>query len=140
VAYAIVVDAAWRTRSAVVSSSSANGRRELAIEADGVGGWRVDGAPAPALDGCLDIDLEASAFTNAFPVHRLGLAVGESGDAPAAYVTAPDLGVQRLAQRYTCVGDREFDYDSPEHGFAARLVFDASGLVRDYPGLAQRAL
>jgi hypothetical protein len=27
--------------------------------------------PAPQLAGCLDVDLEASAFTNALPVHRL---------------------------------------------------------------------
>ncbi len=31
----------------------------------------VDGEPAPHLDGVLDVDLESSALTNAFPVHRL---------------------------------------------------------------------
>jgi hypothetical protein len=144
VAYTIAVDEAWRTRSARVSSLWAGGRREASIEADCAGGWRVDGEAAPGLDGCLDVDLEASAFTNAFPVHRLGLAVGESADAPAAYVRAPDPDVERLEQRYTRIEDegphRRFDYEGPAFGFRAVLVYDESGLVLDYPGIAQRTL
>ena len=31
------------------------------------------------LDGCLDVDLESSSLTNAFPVHRLGLEIGRGG-------------------------------------------------------------
>ena len=40
------------------------------------------------------------AFANALPVHRLALAVGASAEAPAAYVRAVDLRVERLERRY----------------------------------------
>ena len=79
VRYDISVDAGWATRSARVWGRASSGLRELSLEADGAGRWRVDGAPAGHLDGCLDVDLESSSLTNAFPVHRLGLEVGEAG-------------------------------------------------------------
>jgi hypothetical protein len=76
VEYVITLDRDWLTKSALVYGRSASGRRELMLEADGAGAWTVNGAPAPEVDGCLDVDLEASSLTNAFPVHRLGLRVG----------------------------------------------------------------
>jgi hypothetical protein len=142
VRYRITLDGSWRTRGAQVSGRSASGLYELEVEADGSGGWRVNGAEAPHLEGCLDLDLESSACTNAFPVHRLGLEVGEAADAPAAYVRALDLSVERLEQRYHRMdhqGDgQRYDYTSPAFDFRAQLVYDQSGLVVDYPGIAVR--
>src|SRR5213596_2878096 len=76
VRYSVVLDRSWTTRSVHISGLAAPGGWDLRLEADGRGGWRLDGAPAPDLDGCLDVDLEASVFTNALPVHRLRLAAG----------------------------------------------------------------
>jgi uncharacterized protein len=64
------------------------------------GTWAVDGVERRDLADCPDVDLESSAVTNALPVARLGLAVGESGRALAAWVRA-DLTVERLEQMYT---------------------------------------
>src|SRR3954470_21098293 len=80
VAYALVLDAAWRTRRARIVQSTAGGEAVRELAADGGGRWRVDGTPAPELEGCLDVDLEASAVTNTLPLHRLPLVAG----APAA--------------------------------------------------------
>jgi hypothetical protein len=143
VSYAIDLDARWRTRRAVVSGRARHGRAERVLEADGEGRWTVDGRPRPDLDGCLDVDLESSSFTNAFPVHNLGLAVDEGAEAPAAYVRALDLGVERLEQRYVRLDDSaasgpRYDYTSPAFAFRCELAYDASGLVLDYPGIATR--
>lgn len=142
VRYALVVDESWRTHTAHVVSLSELGTREVRLEAEGKAGWRIDGRPAPHLDGCLDVDLEASAFTNALPVHRLGLDVGQRADAPAAYVRAPGLEVERLEQTYTRLPDEErrarYDYASPSFDYQDELVYDELGLVLDYPGIAVR--
>jgi hypothetical protein len=139
VGYAITVDGDWVTRSARVCGHA----RRLELAGDGAGRWRVDGQPAPHLDGCLDLDLESSSLTNAFPVHRLRLAVGQAADAPAAYVRALDLAVERLEQRYERLpddGGRQcYHYAAPRFDFECRLRYDASGLVLEYPGLALRA-
>jgi len=142
VRYEIEVDGAWRTRGARIRTQTLRGTTDITVEGDGEGRWRVDGAPAPALDGCLDVDLEASAATNAFPVGRLGLAVGAAAEAPAAYVRVLDPVVGRLEQRYERIADdgdrRRYRYTSPAFGFEAVLAYDAAGLVVDYPGIAIR--
>ena len=94
------------------------------------------------LSGCVDVDLEASACTNALPVNRLKLEVGQAADAPAVYVRARDLQVERLEQRYERLpnaGERaRYDYIAPRFDFRAVLVYDQFGLVLDYPGIAVR--
>jgi uncharacterized protein len=144
VRYSILLDPDWRTRRAHVVSRSAMGTRELELERDGAGGWLANGAPVPHIDACLDVDLEASAFTNAFPVRRLELTTGQSAQAPAAYVRAPDLRVERLEQSYRRIEDdgaqRRFEYVSPQFEFEAVLVYDRYGFVVDYPGIAVRVL
>ncbi len=139
----IILGAGWLTRSAVVSGRSASGAQELRLEAVGAGRWLLNGAVAPQLDGCLDVYLESSALTNAFPVDRLGLDIGQEGDAPAAYVRALDLSVERLEQRYVRLdndqGRERYRYTAPGFGFGCQLLYDEFGLVLDYPGIAVRA-
>jgi hypothetical protein len=143
VAYSIELGPDWVTRTARLSARSAGGVRELTIEHDGRGGWHANGTPLQCLDGCLDLDLESSALTNAFPVHRLGLEIGEEAEAPAAYVRAIDLSVERVEQRYARIEDdrerQRYRYESPGFGFECELSYDGSGLVLDYPGIATRA-
>jgi uncharacterized protein len=144
VRYEIATDLSWVTRSARVSCRTAAGRRDIALEADGDGGWLIDGTPAGHVAGCLDLDLEASAFTNTFPIQRLQLSVGDTAEAPAAYVRGADLELERLEQRYTRMADveesRRYDYVAPDLGFRAQLVYDKVGLVVDYPGIGVRVI
>jgi uncharacterized protein len=142
VGYVIEADDRWRTTRARVTSRSVAGRSTRVVESAGEGRWLVDGSPAPALDGCFDVDLESSACTNLLPVHRLALAVGAGADAPAAYVRAPGLEVERLEQAYRLLGDDDgprYGYTAPRFEADCVLAFDPSGLVVDYPGLATRA-
>jgi hypothetical protein len=143
VEYLIEVDAVWATRSARIRARSAEGLCSTRLEADGAGHWLVDSEPAPHLDGCLDVDLEASAMTNALPVRRMTLPVAAAAVAPAAYVRAPGLAVERLEQTYVRATDQDtsqrYDYAAPAFDFRSRLVYDQSGLVLEYPGIAVRA-
>ena len=118
VEYAIELDAGWATRSARIQGRSRTGSSSRLLEADGAGRWLVDGERAAHLDGCLDVDLESSAMTNALPVHRMALPAGARKDAPAAYVRAAGLGVERLEQTY-----------SRAPGQASRQCFDDKALV-----------
>ena len=141
--YEIQVDVGWRTRSARATGRSTTRARTRLLERNGEGRWRIDGEPAVHLDGCLDVDLESSAMTNALPVHRLALPTGATAQAWAAYVRAPDLSVERLEQQYTRTADRHghqrYDYTAPAFDFSCQLVYDEAGLVLAYPGIAVRA-
>ena len=138
VRYEIVLDERWHTRRAQVRGRSRGGAYTVELEADGEGRWEVDGVARPDLDGIFDVDLEASSLTNAFPVRRLALALGEASDAPAAYVRSLDGVVERLEQRYECIGERRYDYRSPAFDTHCELVYDEFGLVLDYPEIAVR--
>lgn len=144
VSYEIRLDHAWITRSTIVSGQSAVGTRSIRLDADGLGHWRVDGVAAPQLSGCLDVDLESSALTNAFPVHRLRL-LDVPVAVPAVYVRALDLSMDRLDQTYAHVrnaggadDETRYDYAAPAFDFTCTLVYDDAGLVLDYPGIATR--
>jgi uncharacterized protein len=142
--YAIELDEHWLTRTARIIGRSARGVRSRVLATDGNGNWLIDGTAADELDGCLDVDLESSAMTNTFPVHREELPQGQEASAPATYVRAVDLGIERLEQSYRRLPDEDqnrcFDYRSPAFDFQARLVYDPAGLALDYPGIAVRIL
>lgn len=142
VRYEIQLNADWSTRFARIGGRSATGGRSVILESVATGRWLIDDAPAPHLDGLVDIDLEASVVTNAFPMRRLELGVDQAADAPAVYVRAGDLTVGRLEQHYVRLPDgdetRRFRYSSLTFDFTAELEYDISGLVTTYPGLATR--
>jgi len=75
--------------------------------------------------------------------HRLALPTDARAAAPAAYVRAADPSVERLEQEYLRTTDQgahqRYDYAAPAFEFACRLVYDESGLVLSYPGIAVRA-
>jgi uncharacterized protein len=143
VTYQLEVDEAWRTRRAWIRSRTSTGWVEQLLESDGEGHWQIEGQSADQLDGCFDVDLEASALTNALPVHRLDLAVGGTAAAPAAYVRLADPQIRRLDQAYARVQDQHgrqtYDYEAPAFEFRCQLIYDRAGLVLEYPEIAVRA-
>ena len=63
----------------------------------------------------------------------MDLRAGDRASAPAAYVRALDLSVERLGQDYIRTADegghQRYDYAAPGFSFACRLVYDESGLI-----------
>jgi len=131
--YRVRCDPGWRTRHVEVTVLDPR-PRVLRLDADGRGSW----AGHPELEGCVDVDIYPSPFTNSLPVRRLGLAPGESAELTAAWVRVPELTVEPVRQRYTRVGEDRWRFEAVETGFAAELAVDGHGLVVDYPGLARR--
>ena len=91
--YALRCDAGWRVRTLeawVLGDQSA----ALALSSDGTGHWMgPDGTRVPALDGCFDVDLPSTVFTNTLPIRRLGMVPGWSEELNVVYVGVPDLSL-----------------------------------------------
>jgi hypothetical protein len=140
--YAVACDAAWLCRTVRVSLLD-EPRRGLDLRADGRGGWATAaGQPLPGLDGCLDVDIMVTPYTNTLPIRRLRLPPGATADLRVAYVVVPSLEVRVDRQRYTCLargatGGR-FRYEGLETGFTADVEVDEDGLVVDYAGVFRR--
>jgi len=135
--YTIRCDEQWRVTYAAFRVM---GGASLAIHGDGRGHWRnSDGRILDAIEGCIDLDLAASPFTNTLPIRRLGLKRGERRPIQVAYVAAPELLPVRVEQAYVCIEpDREYRYEGVFRNFTANLRVDEDGLVIDYPTLFRR--
>lgn len=116
---------------------------QLHLCTDGLGHW-TDGAGVayPALDGCTEVDFSRSPFTNTLPIRRLMLVPGQSADIQVVYISVPDLSIQPLKQRYTCLEQTAagglYRYEGLDSGFTVDLPVDAQGIVLDYPGYWKR--
>jgi uncharacterized protein len=143
IGYEIRCDGRWRVREVRAAAPDLE-RPVLELLADGEGRWkRRSGEPVPELDGCIDVDISATPFTNTLPIRRLGLRPGESAEVDVAYVRVPGLLVGPERQRYGCLEVRadngRYRFEALPSGFTAELPVDADGLVIDYPGLFRRA-
>jgi hypothetical protein len=136
--YRVLCDARWRVKAAHLALIGSD--RRVTLARDGAGGWTDgSGAALPALDGALDIDIEATPFTNTLPIRRLGLARGESAEILVAYVSIPALRVTAERQRYTRLDDgRRFRFEAAGGDFTRDIDVDEDGLVVVYPGLFRR--
>lgn len=133
-AYSIEWSATWTfDRIRIDLAAEAPGTLELTRSADGR--WQRNGRAAPELDGCDEVDLWPTPFTNSLPIRRLRLPPGAGAAITVAHVIAPELTVTRRPQRYRNLGNGLYRFESLDDGFTADLVTDASGLVVDYPGL-----
>jgi uncharacterized protein len=138
--FRIELDAGWATRKVDVWSVSQDGEHRLRLTVDDTGRWWRDGAHAPDLDGCVDVDVAATPLTNTFPINRLALlAVGGAKTAAVAWVDVPTLTATRVDQTYRRLADRRWQYSDEQHG-AFELFVDSDGLVVDYTGFATRVM
>jgi hypothetical protein len=143
--YVVEWDEGWAVRRARIEVLEEPGR-VMEIRADGRGHWTdaATGSPLP-LDGCVDIDIYPSPFTNTLPIRRLADAVvGHAVAIDVAWVLLPALTIQATPQVYTLLerggtGSR-WRFRAPGSDFTAELAVDDNGLVLDYPGIARRAL
>jgi uncharacterized protein len=136
--YRIECDARWhvtRLAARLTSGETLDLRREHAANT-----WiDANGKPLDALDGCIDVDLTATPFTNTLPIRRLRLEEGERHVIRVVYVRAPTLAVSVAEQAYTCIEpNRRYRYEGLDTGFTAELTVDDNCIVQDYPGLFRR--
>ena len=139
-AYRLAWDDSWRIRDAELVVSTERSRRSLKLHADGRGAWRDgDGRLIPDLEGCMDIDIWPTPFTNSFPVRRVPMAVGERREFRVAWVVAPELRLQPQLQAYTRLDQRRYRFENLDGtGFEAELAVDEDGVVLDYPDFFRR--
>ncbi|OWQ46170.1 hypothetical protein CDL60_16360 [Roseateles noduli] len=141
-AYRLDWDECWRLSEAALSLIDGEGAslRAMQLKTDGDGRWQDgEGRALADLDGCLDIDIWPTPFTNSFPIRRVPLAIGERREFRMAWVDGTTLTVRAQTQAYTRIEDRLFRFESLDgSGFTADLPVDEDGLVIDYPELFRR--
>ena len=134
--YVVRVDDRWRLRQFMLFRDLPEA--DLWLGVDPAGRWgEINGAYRPELDGCTEVDLSCTPFTNTLPIRRLRIEVGDAADLVVARVDHETLSVTPERQRYTRLALQRWRYED-ESGFSAELDVDEHGLVLDYPGLFRR--
>jgi uncharacterized protein len=153
--YTLVTAADFVATKVEVSTRGDGWQRSLTLTHSPSGGWTATtqsvGDPPLAPPGgevgqfaeALDPDLGLSPLFNTMPVlrHRIHQG-GLADDLTMLWISVPDLGLHRSAQRYTFV-DRLPEgalvrLEAIGDDFVADIVFDERGLVMNYPGIARR--
>ena len=139
-AYRLVWDDLWRLRGADMVVLSGGKTRSLHLRTNGEGHWsHADGDPLPELEGCMDIDIWPTPFTNSFPLRRSPLRVGQRREFRMAWIQAPDLAFKAQPQAYSRLEERLYLFENLDgSGFQAKLPVDEDCLVLDYPELFER--
>ena len=136
VTYHVTLGPDWSFRG--INLQALDGTR-LRLRSDGQGNWSDGtGVSLPELEGCHDIDLSGSPFTNTLPIRRATFTPGEAQHFRMAFIALDSFMVMPHAQVYTRLDDRHFRYLSPESGFTTELTVDADGFVVSYPHLFER--
>jgi hypothetical protein len=137
VSYVIRLSPTWKTRQFLLFRDQHE--PDLWLGTDGNGHWgEMNGAHRTDLDGCTDIDLHVTPFTNSLPIRRLQLDSGDAADITAALVDVDTLGVIPVRQRYEHLPTGEWRKVHVPTGVAVDFRVDPYGLVHDEPDLFRR--
>lgn len=137
VSYVLRLSPTWNVRQFLLFRDS--DEPDLWLGTDGGGRWgEVNGAHRPDLDGCTDIDLHATPFTNSLPIRRLQLDPGDGAHVTVALVDVETLGVIPVDQRYEHMPSGAWRKTHQRTGSSIEFRVDRYGLVHDEPGLFRR--
>lgn len=140
--YQIDTNLQWQVQHLKIELLDQNSKK-LQLKINGAGHWQEgDGTPIPELDGCIDVDLSATPFTNTLAIRRLALQPGNPQDLSVVYVTVPEMKFRAVPQRYTCLETNSqggiYKYEGLLRKFSADLLTDRDGLVIEYPNAFRR--
>jgi hypothetical protein len=133
--YFIVCDAIWHTRRAEVTGSVGDEDINFDLSVDAHHRWQVNGVAKPAVDGCIDLDLNFSPATNLIPIRRLNLEDGARREVKAAWLRFPSFELEPLSQVYERLSEFKYHYSSRGGDFVTELTVNKVGFVTVYPQL-----
>ena len=134
--YEIQLDPDWTFRSLVLRRHDG---RVMRLVSNGEGDWKLDGRRAPGLEGCVDVDLSGTPFTNTLPMRRRWFEIGTPQRFDMAWIPLDTLEPFRDGQIYTQLDATHFRYEAADGTFTQVLTVDEHRFVVDYPTLFRRA-
>ncbi|MEI7546542.1 MAG: putative glycolipid-binding domain-containing protein [Actinomycetota bacterium] len=132
VQYVLRLSASWQVRQFILFRDL--DEPDLWLATDGGGRWgEMNGAHRTELDGCYDIDLACTPFTNTLPIRRLPLLEGHTAELPVVMIDVETLDVRSVVQRYTRLAANTWRREINEMGFSVDFEVDEHGVIIDYP-------
>lgn len=137
--YRIRTNRFWETLFFEITSQCQNRVELIRFLSDGKGNWSSDGQPLEKFNGCIDIDISLTPFTNTLPINRLTLAENQQEQIPVLYLDILGRRIIPVQQKYTRLSPESYKYENVPNDFESIISVDESGLVVKYPGLFERS-
>lgn len=138
VEYRIKANQNWETVLLEINSWHNDLTQLIRLEGDGKGNWMSNGQKSEQFNGCIDVDISLTPFTNTLPVNRLNLRQNQTQEIQVIYCDLFEQQIKSVCQKYTCLSSTEYHYENVPNDFEAITQVDESGFVIDYPSLFVR--
>lgn len=137
--YQITTNHLWETKSFMTKSQLNDVTQTTDYHSDGKGNWFVNGQHIEKFNGCIDIDISLTPFTNTLPINRLKLSEKTNKHIQVLYVDILGQETNSVRQKYTRLSPNEYKYENVPNDFEFIVTVDELGLVVKYPELYERA-
>jgi len=105
----------------------------LLLNLDQFGRWfNESNQHLPELDGCLDIDISVTPFTNTLAIKRLGMRGKEMEQLNVVYIKVPELNISRVLQEYSKISATHYHFNDLHSGFQSELWVDEDSMVTSF--------
>jgi hypothetical protein len=138
--YRVKTNKYWQVLFAEAKAQHTNHRYHFEFEALGDGKWLCNGKPEDRFDGCIDVDIPLTPFTNSLPINRLNLRPGEEQTIKVVYIDLLANMITPVKQKYHCRSKTKYHYENVPNDFEATIEVDEKGFVIDYPLLFERKI
>ena len=136
--YRIRTNQYWETTFFEIKSQLHNTVEIIDFRKEGKERWYVNGQPDTKFNGCIDIDISLTPFTNTLPINRLNLSEKEGEQITVLYVDVLGRKMMPVQQKYTRLSQTDYKYENVPNDFESVIAVDDWGLVVKYPGLFER--
>lgn len=100
--------------------------------------WTLNGAYRPEFDGCTEVDIPLTPFTNTLPINRLHLSLLQETQIKVVYIDVMAQKLKPVRQKYKKLSETLYHYENVPNDFEADIKVDKEGFVLDYPELFVR--
>jgi hypothetical protein len=134
VRYIIKLNELWETYYCLVKSQFDNEIKSFEFIKD-QNRWSLNGEYFDSFDGCTDVDISLTPFTNSLPINRLKLNPGQEEEVDVIYIDLLEDNIKHVKQKYRRFSSELYKYENIPNDFKAEIKVDKSGFVIDYPQL-----
>lgn len=136
--YSLILSSDWRTKEVKVESSLFD-KGTINLKSDLNGGWFNEANERiPELNGCIDVDISVTPFTNTLPIRRLSDDLQKEQKIEVLFID-PLLGkYKKVSQQYLRLSSGLYHYEGASGNYRTKIAVDENGLVVTYPDLFKR--
>jgi hypothetical protein len=138
--YELEMSEDWIISNFNIKACLGNADHSFSLNHNGHGGWYNSGKEWKHLEGCMDIDITLTPFTNSLPINRLSPQLNQQIDIDVVYIDVLRFGITPRRQHYIQLDENTYRFSHDHDDFTADILFDDCKLVTRYPGLFERML